>query len=77
MDRERGDEIPYIAEYRRQSPGLKSRFTAEEIAYIRDVHARWISVRNERIRITKLLNLSKSAFSRIGKGTLGKNPRRA
>lgn len=61
--------------YRRTPPGLKSRFTAAEIAQIRDVYDRWNAIRRERIRICKALDLKHNGFNRIGAGKLGKNPR--
>ena len=74
MERERGDEIPYGApeNYRRQSPGLKSRLTAEEIMAIREMYKRWEAIRLERIRFTKSRGLRPGQFNRIGKGKLGK-----
>ena len=62
---------------KRRSPGVKSRFTAEEIAHIRDVHNRWQAMRVERIRLCKSLGLRSDLFNRIGSGRLGKNPREA
>ena len=59
----------------RRQPGPTSRYTAEQIAHIRDVYARWMAVRRERIRLTKTLGLGHSGFCRIGMGTLGKKPR--
>ena len=56
-------------------PGLYSRFTADEIAKIRDVYDRLKAVRIERIRITKELDLKMNGFNRIGQGKLGKKPR--
>ena len=61
---------------RRLSPGRPSRFTAEEIERIRDVHRRWNAVRLERIRITKELGMKTDTFNKVGAGRLGKNPRR-
>ena len=77
MDRERGDEIPYIAEYRRQSPGMKSRLTAEQVEEIREVYGRLLKARKDRLRIQKILDLTPDNFCRIGTGKRGKNPRRA
>ena len=61
----------------RPQSGRSSRYTAEELARVRELYERWHTVRNERLRTMKSLNLRACEFVRIGKGQLGKKPRAA
>ena len=61
----------------RLMPGLKSRFTHDELEAIRAAYNEWQRARIARIRVCKNFGLRSDTFNKIGQGRLGKNPRAA
>jgi hypothetical protein len=60
----------------RGQPGRSCNLTADQIKQVRDVHARWLSVRAERMRLQYDLGLKTEMFCKIGRGECGKKPKR-
>jgi hypothetical protein len=54
--------------------GRFNRYTAEELALVRDVYHRWGAVRMERMRLQARLGMRTDVFCRVGQGLYGKKP---
>ena len=57
--------------------GRASRYTADDIRRVRELHERWAAVRRERAHLMAELRLRPYEFTRYGRGVMGKKPRAA
>lgn len=55
--------------------GRISRFTADQIERIREIHERLDRARRDRMRVCAELGIDADLFSKYGRGARGKKPR--